>query len=157
MQPLILFAIIGIGAAAMGVGFLAPGFDLTLQGLGAQEEALVSPIESASVDFHITKITTNSADGSKSVFVNVIDECSFHSPDSIGTGGAIICKLIDSEGDIVAEGRLNLVNTMYSGSDVTFIKIEQVGTFGANDVQNIEKVKIVILGGDPTLQPEPPI
>ena len=154
MQPLILFTVIGIGAAAMGVGFLAPGFDLTLQGLAAQEEALESPITSASVDFHITKITTNSADQSKSVFVNVIDECSFHSPQSIGTNGAIICKLIDSDGDIVAEGRLNFgVNTMYSGSDVTFIEIDQVGTFGDNDVQNIEKVKIVILGLDPTLQP----
>jgi len=150
MQPLILFAIVGIGAAAMGVGFLAPGFDLTLQGLAAQEEALVSPIDSAFVDFVITKIETRNDADTKTVFVNVIDECSFHSPESIGTGGVIICKLIDSDGDIVAEGRLDL-NGKYFSSDVTFIEIKQVGTFGDNDVQNIEKVKIVVLGADPTL------
>ncbi len=58
-----------------------------------------------------------------------------------------------SDGDIVAEGRLSFgVNTKYFSSDVTFIEIKQVGTFGDNDVQNIEKVKIVVLGGDPTLQ-----
>ena len=65
MQPLILFAIIGIGTAAMGVGFLAPGFDLTLQGLAAQEELLESPIDSASVDFLLTKIETQNDGGTK--------------------------------------------------------------------------------------------
>ena len=154
MQPLILFAIIGIGTAAMGVGFLAPGFDLTLQTLGAQEELLEKPITSASVDFLLTKIETLKDGTSKTIFVNVIDACSFHSPQDIGTNGVIICKLLDSEGDIVAEGRLNIgkIFTLYFGSDVTFIEIDQVGTFGANDVQNIEKVKIVVLGADPTAQ-----
>ena len=149
MQPLILFAIIGVGTAAMGVGFLAPGFDLTLQGLGAQEELLESPIDTASVDFVISKLTT--LKDSKTVFLNLISACSFHSPQSIGTGGTIICKLLDSVGDIVAEGNLPLNNVMYSGSDITFIQITQGEPF--NDVQNIEKVKIVILGKDPTLQP----
>ena len=151
MQPIVWLAIIGVAATGLGMGFLAPGFDLSLQGLAAQEEMLQSPIASADVDLVVEKIVGLTAD-EKSVFKNKITRCSFHSPESIGTGGAVICKLIDSDGDIVAEGILDLTNTMYSGSDVTFIDITQFKD-DSNDVQNIEKVKIVILGGDPTLQP----
>ena len=151
MQPIVWLAIIGVAGTGLGMGFLAPGFDLTLQGLAAQEESLQSPINTANVDLVVQKIEgIIEVNGeTKVIFKNQIKRCSFHSPDSIGTGGAIICKLIDSEGDIVAEGRLDL-NVMYSGSDVTFIDIIQFGTDNANDVQNIEKVKIVVLGGDPT-------
>ena len=152
MQPIVWLTILGVAGAGLGMGFLAPGFDLTLQGLAAQENKLESPIVSADVDLVVQKIEGLSPDETKVIFKNRITQCSFHSPQSIGTGGAIICKLIDGDGDIVAEGTLDLSNTMYSGSDVTFIDIVQFKV-GANDVQNIEKVKIVVLGGDPTLQP----
>jgi len=152
MQPIVWLAIIGVAATGLGMGFLAPGFDLSLQGLAAQEEMLQSPIDSANVDLVVQKVEGLLTPENKVIFKNQITACSFHSPQSIGTGGVIICKLLDGEMDIVAEGRLNLP-AGYSGSDITFIDINQLGSDNVNDVQNIEKVKIVILGGDPTLQP----
>ena len=150
MQPIVWLAIIGVAATGLGMGFLAPGFDLSLQGLAAQEEMLLSPVSSANVDLVVQKVEGLLTPGNKVIFKNQITACSFHSPENIGTGGVIICKLLDSAMDIVAEGRLNLAGAGYSGSDITFIDINQVGTDNANDVQNIEKVKIVILGEDPT-------
>jgi len=118
----------------------------------AQEEMLQSPIDSANVDLVVQKVEGLLTPGNKVIFKNQITACSFHSPESIGTGGVIICKLLDGEMDIVAEGRLDL-NGKYFGSDITFIDINQLGKDNVNDVQNIEKVKIVVLGEDPTLQP----
>ena len=151
MQILLIVAIAAVASVAMGAGFLAPGFDLNLQNLAAQEESLESPITSAFVDFHITKLVTNDPTGEFTVYANLIDECSFHSPQTIGAGGKIICKLLDGNDNIVAEGNIELTGTqILSGSITTIIPISQKANFDSNDVQNIEKVKIVVLGGDPT-------
>ena len=138
---------------AMSVGFLAPPFALIAQDLGAKETLLKSPIDTARVDFVISKIIGFNQFGS--VFKNHITKCSFHSDDDIGPGGAIICKLTDGHkqangfGNIVAEGRLDLKRT-YTHSVTTYIKINNVAYKNANDVQNIFDVKIVVLGTNPT-------
>jgi len=150
MQPLILMAIVAVAAVGLGMGFLAPGFDLNVQQLGAQEEDLVSPITSASVDFQILAYTDNAPHSQKLVFYNVIDKCSFHSPQDFGSNGVIICKLSDIDSDIVAEGRLVLTTAGYEGSTTTYIPIDQVVTANANEVQNIFDVKIIVLGDNPT-------
>ena len=150
MQILLIVGIAAVASVAMGTGFLTNGFDLTLQGLGVQEEALESPINAAFVDFFITKIEgINSVN--EIVYKNRIQECSFHSPQTIGAGGKIICKLLDGNDNIVAEGNIELTGTqILSGSITTIIPISQKANFDSNDVQNIEKVKIVVLGENPT-------
>ena len=158
MQPIVWLAIIGVALTGLSMGFLAPPFDLNVQQLGAQEEDLVSPITSASVDFRILAYTDNVPGSQKLVFYNVIYKCSFHSPNSFGqaggqtgmySGAVIICKLTDSVNDVVAEGKIVLTSAGYVGSTTTFIKIDAV-TPDANNVQNVYDVKIVVLGADPT-------
>ena len=118
------------------------------QDLGAKETELKSPIETARVDFVISKINGVGLDGTP-VFKNRITKCSFHSDDDIPRSGVIICKLTHNN-NIVAEGRLDLAVTGYTGSDVTYIKIKNFAYNGANDAQNINDVKIVVLGKNPS-------
>ena len=151
MQPIIMLSIVGVAGIGLSMGFLAPGFDLNVQQLGAQETLLESPINTANVDFEILRVDTvvpGTPGGTHTAFLNIIDACSFHSPSDIGATGVIICKLTDENRDIVAEGRLDLTRT-YTGSTTTFIVIEQTAFPGANDIQNIEDVKIVVLGPNP--------
>ena len=141
-------AIVAVAAVGLGMGFLAPGFDLNVQQLGAQEEDLVAPISSASVDFQISAI--NGELNGKPVLKNRITACSFHSHQDFGKNGLIICKLSDIDSDIVAEGRLVLTTAGYEGSTTTYIPIDQVVTANANEVKNIFDVKIIVLGDNPT-------
>jgi len=153
MQPIILIAIVAIVAIAavgMSSGFLfgTTTFNLIAQDLGAKETELKSPIDTAKVDFRIERIDGVGLDGLPA-YKNRITKCSFHSPDDIPRSGVIICKLTHNN-NIVAEGRLDLTTTGYSHSDVTYIKITNFAYNGANDAQNINDVKIVVLGKNPS-------
>ena len=150
MQPLIMLSIIGVAGIGLSMGFLAPGFTLNVQQLGAQETLLESPVKTVSIDFEINKVETEvPGPGTHTAFLNVIDACSFHTFQDLTEGSVIICKLTDENGDIVAEGRLD-VNSHYVGSTTTFIKIIQFAFDGSNDIQNIEDVKIIVLGPSPS-------
>ena len=150
MQPLIMLSIIGVAGIGLSMGFLAPGFTLNVQQLGAQETLLESPVKTVSIDFEINKVETEvPGPGTHTAFLNVIDACSFHSPTTLFSGSVIICKLTDENGDIVAEGRLDVSGSHYVGSATTFIKIIQFAFDGSNDIQNIEDVKIIVLGPPP--------
>ncbi len=151
MQPIIWIAIVGIAAAGLTTGFLNTNtFTLIAQDLASQEVTLVSPVDTVRVDFEIVKITGMTPEG-KTVFKNQIQKCSFHSDDDLGPTSKIICKLSDMQGDIVAEGFIDLDRT-YTHSTKTYIPISQVAFFNANDVQNINDVKIIILGVNPVQQ-----
>ena len=143
-----MLAILGVAGIGLSMGFLAPGFTLNVQQLGAQETFLESPINTASIDFTISKIEGINLAGD-TVFKNRIVRCSFHSPTSLEVDSVIICKLTDKDRDVVAEGRIDLA-TPYVGSDITFIPIQQVAFLNANDIQNIEDVKIIVMGPSPT-------
>src|SRR3989304_6037687 len=149
MQPIILIAIVAVAAIGMSSGFLFgnTSFTLIAQDLGAKETNLQSPITTASVDFVISRINGLGPDGP--VFKNRITKCSFHSDDDIPRSGAIICKLTHNN-NIVAEGRLDLTTTHYEGSTQTYIPINHFAYDGANDAQNINDVKIIVLGNNPT-------
>ncbi len=157
MQPIIMLAIVGVAGIGLSMGFLAPGFTLNVQQLGAQETLLESPVKTVNVDFEIKRAETEipgTPGGTHTAFLNLIDACSYHSPTNLGAGSVIICKLTDEEGDIVAEGRLDLA-TLYSGSLTTFIKISNTAFENANDIQNIFDVKIIVLGPAPEGFPTP--
>src|SRR3989304_2287353 len=148
MQPIIWLSIIGVAGAGISMGFLAPGFYLIVQQLGAEETLLESPINTAYVDFEVTKISGINLVG-ETVFKNRITKCSFETPTALGVGSVVICKLTDKDHDIVAEGKLLLPNGLPANTE-TKIPINQVAFTNANDVQNIEDVKIIVLGEDPT-------
>ena len=55
MQPLVILALVGVAAVAMGTGFLGNPIDLTMvQLLGVGETDLKSPIEKAATPFGVT-------------------------------------------------------------------------------------------------------
>ncbi|HLC24334.1 MAG TPA: hypothetical protein VJJ25_01740 [Nitrosopumilaceae archaeon] len=166
MQPIIMLGIVGVAAIAMSMGFLMPEIPVfNLQGVAINERSFSTPITTANVDIEISKVSTQtlrSGEGllsnnligtttiTKTVFMNLIKECSFHTPsEGLGTGSTVICKLSDANGDIIAEGKLELPNGL-SPSDVTFIPIEQTAYRWANEVQNIDDIKIIVQGTDPT-------
>jgi hypothetical protein len=99
-------------------------------------------------------------------FDNVISSCSFHSDDDIRSAdtetelspGVIICKLTDDRDRAIAEGRILLNGQAdpecpqsdktigYESSQHLIIDICQTAFPGANDVQKVTDVKIVVEG-----------
>jgi len=149
MQPIIWIAIVGVAAGALSMGALSNTFPLVLQDLGVSEETLRSPVDrTVSVDFEIQKIQGINQGGP--ILKNLITECSFHSVDPVPKGSLIICKLTDDDSDVVAEGKIGTLAHTLASSTVTFIPITNLAFIGANDVQNIHDVKIVILGPKPS-------
>ncbi len=151
LPPILWIMILGVASVGLSMGFLMPAIpDFNLQGVAINERSFSVPITTANVDIEISKIEGVNLAGS-TVFKNRINECSFHTPSSgLGDGSTIICKLTDADGDVVAEGKLLLPNGL-TPSSVTFIEIVQTAFFNANEVQNINDIKIVILGSNPTL------
>jgi len=145
-----MLSVIGVAAVAMSMGFLMPEIpNFNLQNVAINEETFVTPINTANVDIEVTK--TEVLTRGKSVFLNLIDACSFHTPDAgLGAGSTIICKLTDKDGDVVAEGKLLLPNGL-TASSRTLIVIGQTASPFANEIQNIDDIKVIVLGTDPTL------
>ena len=150
MQPIIMFALIGVAALATSVGFLNNTFVLNVQNLGVAEQDLASPIQVANIDLELAKKTAApDADSTRTHFHNVIDKCSFHSPQALGIGSTVICKLTDLDDDVIAEGK-TVLRTPYQGSlPGFFVDISQTAYPWSNDVQKVHDVKIVVLGPKP--------
>jgi len=149
MQPIVWVVIVGIAAAALGTGFLGSTFSLNLQQLGVGEEDLVSPITTASIDFTISKVFEPVPTNTSPLFKNRIIKCSFHTPTDLAIGTTIICKLINANNDVIAEGKVILA-AVYTGSTPGFnIPIEQIAFEAANSLQEVLDVKIVVLAPKP--------
>ena len=148
MQPIVLLALVGVGAAALGTGFLANQDQImvNLQGLGVGTELIEAPISDAWVDLSVTAMLGQV--GEKTVFKNIVNKCSFHYTDEIDrvgleTNARVICKISDKDGDIVAEGfRQGNFDT-----SVTYqIPIDQfVSDDGFIRVEDVHDVMIVAL------------
>ena len=149
MRPIILFVFAAIAASAIGAASLTNVIDLNVQQFGVGSEDIVSPIDSASVDFEIEAIQ------GENELKNMITACSFHSEDSIEVGPAtIICKLTDENSKVIAEGRLTV--PAYAASDRLLVPITQTAYDGANLVNNVHDVTLVVIGSDPTIVEGPP-
>jgi len=152
MQLLIIVAIAGIAAVFMSAGSLMPEIGwFTLQGVSVNETDFSAPLSHVNVDIDISKQTHFDETAEHSVYLNLITECSFHTPDEggLGEGSTVICKLTDFDGDVVAEGRQNFPNGL-DRSERAVIDINMVAHEFANEIQNINDFKLIVLGGDPT-------
>jgi len=158
MQPIIMFTLIGVAALATSVGFLNNTFVLNVQNLGVAETDLESPIKVANIDLELLKMTAaRDADSTRTHFHNVIDKCSFHSPEPLGVGSTIICKLTDIDDDVIAEGKTVLQRAYQGSLPGFFVDISQTAYPWSNDVQKVHDVKIVVLGPRPAaFNPPPP-
>ena len=162
-----------IGTGFLGTG---GNIQLVLQQLGWGEQDLVAPISHAFIDLNLKKIrndagTTNT--DADDYFDNVIKSCSFHTDHPIASApsandelspGVIICKLTDERDKAIAEGRILLNGNEdpecaqneedlillrdggYTPSEHLNIQICQTAFDGANDVQKVTDVKLVVEG-----------
>jgi hypothetical protein len=155
MQPILIVALIGVAAAATGVGFLNGNtIMLNVQSLGVGSADLESPISNANVDLSIDAVEGVGPDG-ETIFFNVIDVCSFHYDAFAGFTGllsadddaTVICKLTDMNHNVVAEGS---ITGSFAASQTYFIPITDLAYPGSNDVSVVGDVTIVALGDDPT-------
>ena len=172
MQPIILLGVVAVAAALIGTGFLAQGGNIALwvQSLGWGEQDLQAPISHAFIDLNLKKVANPGPDGEPGTgdeyFDNIISSCSFHSDQSIRSAdptselspGLIICKLTDERDLAIAEGRILLNGEQepdcpqtqrtvgYQSSQHLIIDICQTAFPGANDVQKVTDVKIVVEG-----------
>jgi len=149
MQPIVLLGVAVAAVALVGTGFLQTEgnqwnqFVLWVQDLGWGEAALNSPISHAFVDLEIKKILNDNEtpeDPSDDFFDNVIQACSFHADKNIPappatdesqiitviSEGVIICKMLNEDGNAIAEGRITIVELGgYTSSEKELVPIVQ--------------------------------
>ena len=121
---------------------------LDLQFLGVGMEDIESPIDNASIDFEIGTVDIVSPNG-QLAFKNVIEACSSHSDESIPGDATVICKLTNEDGNIIAEGTLDIPGG-YVASDRHIIPITVFAFPNSHDVKLVHDVTLVVLGDDPT-------
>jgi len=143
MQPIILLAIVGIAGGAMGVGFLGNTINLDVQLLGVGETDLASPIDNASIDFNIARLSGD-VNGVTETH-NIIDRCDITADKDLVVGAHVFCKLTDINGNVVAEGQTWIMMGVSAG-DVLQVHVNADGNFPANRVQNIHDVVLVVQG-----------
>jgi len=148
MQPIILLAIGAVAVGALSSGFLVNNIALDLQFLGVGMQDIDTPIDAASIDFEIGTVDIISPNG-QNAFKNVIEACSFHSDESINGDATIICKLTNEDGNIIAEGTLDIPGG-YVASDRHIIPITVFAFPNSHDVKLVHDVTLVVLGDDPT-------
>jgi len=143
MNTLLLVAIVGVAAAALGLGSLNNEIILDVQDLGVGEETLTSPLDNADIDFVIAR-QSGLVSGVTETH-NVIAACDLHVAEgSVPAGSTIYCKLTDIDGNVVAEG--TAVNpALLEISDSINVSID-TADFPNNKVQNVHDVVIVVQG-----------
>jgi len=141
MKALLLIAIVGVAATAMGIGFLnAPSIDVVAQDVGVGHTTLTAPVDTVMVKFHITASTQSDE------FINKYDACIVKADETLANGATIICKLTDMSGNVVAEGRTVLAGGLEAGVFVTITGLDGITT-GSLLVDNIADVTIVVQDG----------
>ena len=142
MQPLILLAIVGVAAVALGMGSLTNVINLTVQDFGVGEETIKTPATNADVDFNIGQVNT------QGVLFNVVDECTIKASATLGTGSIVFCKLTDANSNIAAEGHKTLGSTVATGVPITvpITNLANPNVPFSNNVKNIHDVMVVIQG-----------
>ena len=141
MKALLLIAIVGIAATAMGIGFLnAPSISVIAQDVGVGHTSLTAPVDTVMVKFHIT------ASDAGDEFINKYDACFVKADQALNAGATIICKLTDMNSNVVAEGRTVLGAGLNAGNYVTITGLQGITT-GSLLVDNIADVTIIVQDG----------
>jgi len=140
MQPLILLAIVGVAAVALGAGSLTNVIQLTVQDFGVGEETINSPVSNANVNFNIGQTTTGG------FLYNVVDFCYITADRNLDALSTVFCKLTDAGSNIVAEGNTVLQTAVASGTPIT-IAVDNLADPNppfSNNVKNVHDVMVVI-------------
>ncbi len=145
LQRIIIIALaVGI-VSLMGTGVLAEPwneFDLLVQDFGWGEENLVSPVSNPSIDVRLIQVPNRPGPPD-----NFIESCVFNSTIDIpaGTGlaqGSAICKLINDQGQAIAEGRIFFLS--YTANEDLIVPISAFVFPGSNNNELIFDIQFVI-------------
>ncbi len=152
MQPIVVLAVVGVVAIAMGTGFLANPIDLSMvQMLGVGETDFSSPIDKANVDLDIVAFQGQILQNGKTLKVikNIIQNCIIASNDkTIEKFSKVFCKLTDENDNVVIEGMTVLQMDKMAGETFAVPINDPFGVL--NDVRNVHDIIIVILGPSQT-------
>ena len=135
----------------MGTGFLGEpvnNIDLWVQALGFGEGDLESPVTTATVDLLLDVVP---AEDPQAPPVTIVTACAFHSTDTInlGTGksdGKLICKLLNADGNAIAEGDVSFLSYDPTKDPPIIIKINQPIFIGATNFDNVFDAMVIIQG-----------
>ncbi len=141
MKPILFIVIIG-AAAAMSIGYLGNDITLNAQELGVGETDIESPVDSIGVTVVISRTVSpiNDAD-----FKDLIVNCTFKSIDEVIKDSTIFCKLLDTSGNVIAEGKKIVDPTLPPLTPLT-IPINEFEFTNANNINNVHDIVLVIQG-----------
>ena len=151
MKAIFWIALVSMAVFAMGSGYLMDTqVMLNLQFLGVGAATFEAPISDPTIDISIEKINGFDSSGNP-IIKNKIRSCSFHFPDTdpggsdalSGPGTKVICKLLDHDGNVIAEGELC---GPFVASDNHIIPITDLAFEFADFVFNIGDVRIILVG-----------
>ncbi len=142
MQLLIGIALLVIVGSLIGTGALGEPwneFQVWVQEFGWAQKDIEFPLSQASLDIILVDVSGT----------NFITECGFHSDQDIPlgsglSGGTAICKLLDANGNAIAEGRVFF--NSYTGSDDLHVHISDLAIPDGNINDNVFDVKFIIEG-----------
>lgn len=144
MNGLVLLLVVGV-SAALGMASLENNIVTNAQQLGVAEESIDSQIDASLIlgiqrtgpDFEID-------------YKDLIVSCEFtnEGPDTILAGSTIYCKLLDEQGNVIAEGSIILGSDLGVGESETVI-IDFVEFTNANNVENVFEILFVVQGPTP--------
>jgi len=151
MKAIFWIALVSMAVFAMGSGYLMETeIMLNLQFLGVGAANFEAPISNPTIDISIEKIDGFDSMGNP-LIKNKIRSCSFHFPDTdpggvdalTGPGVKVICKLLDDNGDVIAEGELC---GPFVASENNIIPITDLAFEFADFVSGIGNVRIILVG-----------
>ena len=151
LQLIVVLLLVGIIAGITGTGFLADPMnkiDLWVQEIGFGEGNLESPVTNAAVDLLLDVVPSEDPEAPP---VTIVTACAFHSTDSInlGTGksdGKLICKLLNADGNAIAEGDVPFSSYDPATDPPIIIQINQPIFIGATNFDNVFDAMVIIQG-----------
>lgn len=151
MRIIVVFVLVAIIAGMAGIGYLQPqtNINLFVQALGFGEADLVSPIDDASIELMLDTEDSVDPEGNP-ITITVVTACGFRSQDIIplATGkaeGKIVCKLLNSDGNAIAEGDITFAS--YDPADtLVIVPINQPAFIGATNFALVDDAMIIVQG-----------
>lgn len=149
MNGLVLLLVVG-ASLAVGMASLGNNIALNTQELGVGEETIDFPI-SAGLTILIDRTTNPNV---QTDYKDLIVSCKFTLQlleDPIPIGSTIYCKLLDINGNVIAEGKITLDNSNGPLSPGDSIVIPITDVFGpppinANNIENVYDIVFVVQG-----------
>jgi len=132
-----------VGAAvAISVGYLGNGVFLDAQQLGVGETNLESPVRSVAVTALIERMVNPDIPLD---FKDLIVVCTFISNDEVEKDSTIICKLLDTSGNVIAEGK-KIVDPALPALTPFTVPINEFEFLNAHNINNVHDIIIVVQG-----------